>query len=181
MAGRARVRFYFDADILGLAKVICAMRNDCTFPGDPGTVIHKKRRPVCAVPDPKWKDWQWIPAVAEQDWVAITRDSNILDHLSLLQLIQDHSLRIVAIGGDDGGNRWGQLEVFMTQWRRIEELTRRRGPLLYRVGRSAFNPVDLQGRLEEVRRESGANPHYPAEAATTGRRARVLQDETLFD
>jgi hypothetical protein len=28
----ARVRFYFDADVLGLAKVIAALRPDVTYP-----------------------------------------------------------------------------------------------------------------------------------------------------
>lgn len=32
----AVVRFYFDADVLGLAHTICRLRNDCTYPGDPG-------------------------------------------------------------------------------------------------------------------------------------------------
>lgn len=178
MAGMARVRFYFDADILGLAKAVCALRNDCTYPGDPGAVIHKRRRPACVVPDHRWKDWQWIPPVAQRNWVAISRDRNILDHLSLLQLIQEHGMRFVAIGGDDGGNKWGQLEVFMTQWRRIEELTDRPGPLLYTATRTAFTAVDLQGRLDEVRREVEANPHHPSRASA--RRRQPLQDESLF-
>lgn len=41
----AAVRFYFDADVLGLAKVVCSLRPDCTFPGDPGAEI--QRRPSC--------------------------------------------------------------------------------------------------------------------------------------
>jgi hypothetical protein len=31
-----RVRFYVDADVLGLAKVLAAIRPDVTDPGDPG-------------------------------------------------------------------------------------------------------------------------------------------------
>jgi hypothetical protein len=30
------VRFYFDADVLGLAKVMVMLRSDMTYPGDPG-------------------------------------------------------------------------------------------------------------------------------------------------
>jgi hypothetical protein len=30
------VRFYFDADVLGLAKVMVQLRSDVTYPGDPG-------------------------------------------------------------------------------------------------------------------------------------------------
>ena len=32
----AKVRFYFDADVLGLAKLLVRVRNDMTYPGDPG-------------------------------------------------------------------------------------------------------------------------------------------------
>jgi hypothetical protein len=35
----AVVRYYFDADILGLAKVVAGLRTDITYPGDPGVVI----------------------------------------------------------------------------------------------------------------------------------------------
>jgi hypothetical protein len=30
----ATVRFYFDADVLGVAKVVAALRSDVTYPGD---------------------------------------------------------------------------------------------------------------------------------------------------
>jgi hypothetical protein len=48
--------------------------------------MHRKRRtrPPCVVTTPKAKDPEWIPVVANQGWIAITRDSNILDHLSAL-------------------------------------------------------------------------------------------------
>ena len=36
----ATVRFYIDADILGLAKVLVQVRADVTYPGDPGGTLH---------------------------------------------------------------------------------------------------------------------------------------------
>jgi len=41
----ADIRFYFDADILGLAKLIAGLRADVTYPGDSGAVIHGRTRP----------------------------------------------------------------------------------------------------------------------------------------
>jgi hypothetical protein len=32
----AIVRFYVDADVLGLAKILVQVRSDVTYPGDPG-------------------------------------------------------------------------------------------------------------------------------------------------
>jgi hypothetical protein len=33
----AQVRFYVDADLLGLGKILGSLRNDVTYPGDPGS------------------------------------------------------------------------------------------------------------------------------------------------
>ena len=48
----AVVRFYFDADVLGLAKVLVQVRADVTYPGDPGghctaglVLLARSRRP----------------------------------------------------------------------------------------------------------------------------------------
>jgi hypothetical protein len=30
------LRFYIDADLLGVAKILATVRSDVTFPGDPG-------------------------------------------------------------------------------------------------------------------------------------------------
>jgi hypothetical protein len=49
----ANVRFYFDADVLGLAKALANLRPDITFPGDPGGLIHRRRRPRVRSPVPK--------------------------------------------------------------------------------------------------------------------------------
>jgi hypothetical protein len=40
----AQVRIYVDADLLGLGKILASLRNDVTYPGDPGAVIHKRQR-----------------------------------------------------------------------------------------------------------------------------------------
>jgi hypothetical protein len=62
------VRFYFDADLLGLAKVLVPLRPDMTYPGDPGAVVHKRERPPCVITDRSTLDEVWIPQVAAQGW-----------------------------------------------------------------------------------------------------------------
>ncbi|BBZ15202.1 PIN-like domain-containing protein [Mycobacterium branderi] len=147
----ATVRFYFDADILGLAHVICALRPDCSYPGDPGATIKRRTRPACVVETPKAKDREWIPVVAEQGWIAITRDSNILDHLSLLEAVKTHRLRLVTLSGRDGSDKWGQLEIAMSQWRQIEALHDRNGPLIVSATRTTFREIEIDERLDELR------------------------------
>lgn len=39
------VRYYVDADTLGLAHVLAQIRPDVTSPGDPGGEVRKRRRP----------------------------------------------------------------------------------------------------------------------------------------
>jgi hypothetical protein len=45
----AAVRFYIDADLLGLGKLLGTLRNDVTYPGDPGHGDPQTR--TIAVPD----------------------------------------------------------------------------------------------------------------------------------
>ncbi|MDT5371320.1 MAG: hypothetical protein QOC62_5751 [Mycobacterium sp.] len=152
MPQEANVRFYFDADILGLAHIICGLRSDCTYPGDPGAVIKRRRRPACVITTPReTKDRDWIPVVAQNSWVVITRDSNIMDHVSLLELIKEHGLRLIALSGKDGGDPWGQLEIVLSHWRQIEALCERRGPLLMVATRTSLRQVDIGERLDVLR------------------------------
>jgi len=62
----AVVRFYLDADVVGLAKVLAELRPDVTYPGDPGKIIHRHARPRCIITHPETADPDWIPAVAAQ-------------------------------------------------------------------------------------------------------------------
>ncbi len=73
----AVVRFYVDADALGLARILVQVRSDVTYPGDPGGVLHKRQRPPCSITSPAVLDTEWIPETARQGWLIITRDANI--------------------------------------------------------------------------------------------------------
>jgi PIN like domain len=74
----AHVQFYFDADVLGLAKIIVAIRGDATYPSDPGGVVKGGRvRPPCIITDRAADDEVWIPETARQNWLIITRDRHI--------------------------------------------------------------------------------------------------------
>jgi hypothetical protein len=65
----ATVRFYFDADILGLGKTLARLRPDMTYPGDPGDTIHKRARPACPITKTSTLDEDWIPEVARRGWL----------------------------------------------------------------------------------------------------------------
>src|SRR5260370_11548298 len=50
---------------------------------------------------------------------------------------------MVALNQLDAQTKWGQLEVFMTQWRRIEPLIGQPGPFIWRVSRTVMTPIPL--------------------------------------
>lgn len=139
----ATVRFYVDADILGLGKTLARLRNDVTYPGDPGAVIHKRRRPACPVASPATADRLWIPVVAANNWLAVTRDFKIREHHAEIDAVRSSACRLVALNPVDGRDTWSQLEVFMSQWRKIEDLTRRAGPFIVVASRTSITEVDL--------------------------------------
>lgn len=144
MARPARVRFYIDADLLGLAKLLCSIRSDFTYPGDPGAIIKRRDRPPCIITSPATDDPIWIPQVAAEGWLIVTRDKHIQQRLGEINAVRDHNAKMVNIAGDDARDPWGQLEVFMTRWREIEPLADQVGPFIYVVSRRGkLRPIDL--------------------------------------
>jgi hypothetical protein len=139
----ATVAFYFDADVLGVAKVIAALRFDVTYPGDPGLIIHRRDRPACPITTPAVKDEIWIPKVARRGWLIITRDRHIQDHPAEIAAVREHGAKMVALSSADAGSVWNQLEVVMTNWRRFEALVAQPGPFIHRATRSGLKPVSL--------------------------------------
>lgn len=96
----ADVRFYVDADLLGLGKLLST-----------GVL-----------------DADWIPVVAERGWLIITRDSKIIENRAEITAVRENNAKMVALNQRDAQTKWGQLEVFMTQWRRIDALSTEQGP-----------------------------------------------------
>jgi hypothetical protein len=140
----AQVRFYLDADILGLAKILTQLRADVTYPGDPGGVVRKRLRPACLITTPATKDSVWIPQVTALGWLIVTRDSKIQSHRAEVGAVREHRARMVALAGREAVDTWHQLEVFMEQWRAIERLTQEPGPFIYSITRTALRPIDLE-------------------------------------
>lgn len=140
----AEVRFYFDADVLGLAKIMVQLRPDCTYPGDPGGVLHKRRRGSCPITRPATLDPDWIPEVARRGWLIITRDSNIQGHRAEIDAVRDNGAKMIALAGRDSIGTWAQLNVLLLHWRRIEIANDEQGPFIYSVTRTNFRSVPLR-------------------------------------
>jgi PIN like domain len=139
----AQVRIYIDADIRGLGLVIGALRNDVTYPGDPGGLIHKRQRPACPITTTALLDVEWIPQIATRGWLIVTRDNAIIENRNEIAAVRENNARMVALNRHDAANKWGQLEVFMTRWRDIEDLIGQPGPFIWRASRTAMTPIPL--------------------------------------
>jgi hypothetical protein len=97
----AQVRFYVDADILGLGKILGGLRNDVTYPGDPGAVIYKRHRAPCPIESPDVLDTDWIPEVAARGWLIVTRDSMIIQNRNEIAAIRENNAKMVALNQRD--------------------------------------------------------------------------------
>jgi hypothetical protein len=140
----ARVRYYVDADLLGLAKLLVQLRSDVTYPGDPGGPTRNKRlRAPCIIKEARTLDQVWIPETARQGWLVITRDRHIQDHRAEIGAVRSNGARLVNLAGDEAVTTWAQLEVLMIQWRRIESLLDKTGPFIYSVTRTTFRELPI--------------------------------------
>jgi hypothetical protein len=137
----ATVRFYIDADVLGLAKVLVTLRPDVTYPGDPGGVVHRRERPACVITDRGTPDTVWIPEVALHGWLIVTRDRRIQERTAEINAVHANGARMVALSSAEAKTTWAQLEVFMSQWRAIERLTQEPGPFIYSATRTTLRRV----------------------------------------
>jgi PIN like domain len=127
------IQFYFDADVLGVAKLLVQVRSDVTYPGDPGDGT----RPACGIL-PDTKDEIWIPAVSNENWVVVTRDRHIMSRPQEVAAVRANYARIVCLDARHELSKWLELEIVVTQWRRIEELSSQSGPWIYQASRTTM-------------------------------------------
>ena len=144
MAKAADVRFYIDADILGLGKLLGTVRNDVTYPGfSGGDKLFGRIRPTCPIASTEVSDEVWIPETARHGWLIITRDSAIQENKAEVAAVRDSGARMVALVGNDARTTWDQLHVVMRRWDRIEQCLAEPGPFIYAVGKASFRRVNL--------------------------------------
>ena len=132
------IGYYIDADLLGLAKLLVAVRTDVTYAGDPGGIgIDGKARSACAIL-PSAKDVEWIPVVASAEWIVISRDRHLQSRPSELAAIKGSRIKVITLDGRKQLNRWLQLEIVVSQWRDIEALRPLPGPWVYVASRTGL-------------------------------------------
>lgn len=138
---QAEVRYYVDADVLGLAKVLASLRPDVTYPGDPGGAVRKRSRPPCPITTTDVDDDVWIPIVASRGWGIITRDKAIQRRPAEIEAVRDSGAKMFALTSREQLSVWDQLEIVLSRWRDIERLADDPGPYIYAVTRTSIRRV----------------------------------------
>jgi hypothetical protein len=138
------IRWYVDADTLGLAHILVQVRRDVTYPGDDG----KRRNPrwntdPCPVTNTEVEDEIWIPQVARAGWAIITRDRHIRERFTEQAAVVAARARMFAITSREQLDKWGILEVVVSQWRAMERAAEEPGPYIYSVTRTSIEKLDL--------------------------------------
>lgn len=132
------IRFYVDAELLGVAKILAEVRSDITQPGDPGgRGADGFDRPPYPV-QPGNKDVDWLPKVARADWIIISRDRHIQHRPAERATLIGAGARMFRLDARHRLNKWQQLEIIVTQWRRFEEMANLPGPWLYTATRTTL-------------------------------------------
>jgi hypothetical protein len=132
------IRFYIDADLLGIAKILVDVRSDVTYPGDPGgRGPDGFERPPCSVRAGD-KDVDWIPQVARAGWIIISRDRHIQHRPAERKALTAAQAKMFRLDARHALNKWQQLEIIVTQWRRFEQLGELPGPWLYMATRTSL-------------------------------------------
>ena len=98
---------------------------------------------LCAITSSDIDDVDWIPRVAADGMVAISRDAQIARRIAEVEAVVESGARLVVLSSADAGTVWAQLEVLMRQWRGIERLVNIPGPYIYRATRTRLRPIPL--------------------------------------
>lgn len=141
----ARASWYFDADTVGLGKMLRDVRSDVTWPGDDGQRSRQRLRlPPCVIQDKDTDDEIWIPQVTAAGLSIITRDKRIQTRTREINAVFAARARMFAITTEENLDRWGLLEVFVPNFRAIEKIVQTRsGPYIYAVTRSGIRNLEL--------------------------------------
>ncbi|MCB9389966.1 MAG: hypothetical protein H6512_10495 [Acidimicrobiia bacterium] len=137
----AKLRFYVDADTLGLAHLLTAVRSDVTYPGDPGGTLDGRVRPPCDIA-PSTPDQDWIPIAAERGLIVITRDRRISQRSAERAAVRAAGGRHIAVTSRETLRKFAILEIVICQWRNIEELSELPGPYIYGITRTSSRKLD---------------------------------------
>ena len=164
-ADEAEIRFYVDANLLGVAKALVCVRTDVTYPA-PGNPIESQDT----------LDVDWLPVVGDHGWLLITHDRSIRDHPAELDAFQRHGVRAVVLSPRKNLTQWGYLSLLTRHWDRIESFWGEPGPWALSLTSRGLHPLNWPGMRKP---EPGAGLRPAAVAEAPAQRPPVLGRRSL--
>lgn len=137
------VRFYVDADTLGLAHLLVAVRTDVTYPGFQGKTVGGRDMPACPITDTETDDDVWIPVVAQAGWTIITRDQAIQRRTAEKIAVAASKAKMFAITAPGQLRNWDMLRITLRHWDAIEASIGENGPYIYKMTLTTLEQIEL--------------------------------------
>lgn len=123
--------WYFDEDVVGVAKILAATKLPVTWPGDDGKRrserLHQTPSPIERMGLP---DEQWIPRIARAGLPIVTRDSKILTRTNEINAVVSSNAQMFVITTRGSVSLWDQVRIVAAQWTRMSELRSVAGPFI---------------------------------------------------
>lgn len=126
--------FFVDANLLGVAKSLEAVRNDILYPGHTS----------CPTIVPATPDSKWLAEAGRRQWIVILRDKRVRSRSREREALLQHGLRTFCLTGSGNASSWDSLRLLAIHWPDIERVARESpGPFIYSVTREGVKPLTL--------------------------------------
>lgn len=125
-------QWYFDEDVIGVAKVLATAKLPVTWPGDDGKRSSQRLSQTPSLVSSTGRpDEEWIPLVAGAGMPIVTRDRRILDRRDEVNAVIAARARLFAITSSGPQSLWDQVRILAAQWPHMQARRVDDGPLLY--------------------------------------------------
>ena len=129
------VRFFVDADLLGVGKALAVVRKDVVHPA------HRR----CPDIRPETPDSVWLPIVGEAGWIAISRNKRVRYNPVENRLLRQHGVRAIFLTGGRNMTSWDRLVLLVGHWEAIEASIDEAGPWVKALTRTGLAELRMTG------------------------------------
>jgi PIN like domain len=129
------VRFFVDADLLGVGKALAVVRKDVVHPG------HRRSPEI----HPQTPDSMWLPIVGDAGWIAISRNKRIRYNPVENRLLHQHGVRAIFLTGGRNMTSWDRLVLIVRHWEAIEASVDIPGPWVKALTRTGLAELRMTG------------------------------------
>lgn len=125
--------WYFDADTIGVGRILAAAGVRATWPGDDGERRGRPDLPPSPTSRTDVGDEVWIEQVTRAGMVIITRDRRISTRTSEVDAVIASRAKVFALTVTGDNDLWGLVRLVATRWLDIERQSIEPGPFIMSV------------------------------------------------